>query len=153
MNGPPAMLAILNTKIYLALRRSKHQLRSMAIRSALPMAILGNRRSQLLFLTGILEEEFRKSSTFFRQEFKKDLWWQIPTFPVRGHTLITFNMFLSIFDQLSTLVSIFTIVPDNSYSTVVSILQTKWVPLCANVIKVWPLTYIILISNINNLEC
>jgi len=38
---PLAMLAILNTKIYLALRRSKHQLRSMAIRSALPMAILG----------------------------------------------------------------------------------------------------------------
>ena len=38
---PLAMLAILNTKIYLALRRSKAQLRSMAIRSALPMAILG----------------------------------------------------------------------------------------------------------------
>ena len=71
MNGPLAMLAILNTKIYLALRRSKHQLRSMAIRSALPMAILGNRRSQLPFLTGILEEEFRKSSAFFRQEFEK----------------------------------------------------------------------------------
>ena len=31
------------------------------------------------------------------------------------------SMFLSIFDQLSTLVSIFTTVPDNSYSTVVSI--------------------------------
>ena len=74
MNGPLAMLAILNTKIYLALRRSKHQLRSMAIRSALPMAILGNRRSQLPFQTGILEEEFRESSTFFRQEFEKDLW-------------------------------------------------------------------------------
>lgn len=38
---PLAMLAILNTKIYLALRRSKAQLRSMAIRAALPMAILG----------------------------------------------------------------------------------------------------------------
>ena len=38
---PLAMLAILNTKIYLALRRSKAQLRAMAIRSALPMAILG----------------------------------------------------------------------------------------------------------------
>ena len=40
---PLAMLAILNTKIYLALRRSKAQLRSMAIRSALPMAILGKK--------------------------------------------------------------------------------------------------------------
>jgi len=49
------------------------------------------------------------------------------------------STFLSIFDQVSTLVSIFTTVPDNSYSTVVSILQTKYVPLCANVIKVWPL--------------
>lgn len=38
---PLAMLAILNTKIYLALRKSKAQLRSMAIRAALPMAILG----------------------------------------------------------------------------------------------------------------
>ena len=38
---PFAMLAILNTKIYLALRKSKAQLRSMAIRAALPMAILG----------------------------------------------------------------------------------------------------------------
>ena len=35
------MLAILNTKIYLALRKSKAQLRSLAIRAALPMAILG----------------------------------------------------------------------------------------------------------------
>ena len=35
------------------------------------------------------------------------------------------STFLSIFDQLSTLDSIFTTVPDNSYSTVVSILQTK----------------------------
>ena len=35
------------------------------------------------------------------------------------------SMFLSIFDQLSTLVSIFTTVPGNSYSTAVSILQTK----------------------------
>ena len=39
--APLALLAILNTKIYLALRRSKAQLRSMAIRAALPMAILG----------------------------------------------------------------------------------------------------------------
>ena len=38
---PLAMLAILNTKIYLALRKSKAQLRSLAIRAALPMAILG----------------------------------------------------------------------------------------------------------------
>ena len=36
-----------------------------------------------------------------------------------------FSTFLSLFDQLSTLVSIFTTVPNNSYSTVVSILQTK----------------------------
>ena len=36
------------------------------------------------------------------------------------------SMFSSIFDQLSTLVSIFTTVTDNSYSTVVSILQTKY---------------------------
>ena len=49
------------------------------------------------------------------------------------------STFLSIFDQLSTLVSIFTTVPDNSYSTLVSILQTKYEPLCAIVIKVWPL--------------
>ena len=35
------------------------------------------------------------------------------------------STFLSIFDQISTLVSILTTVPDNSYSTVVSILQTK----------------------------
>ena len=35
------------------------------------------------------------------------------------------STFLYIFDQLSTLVSIFTTVADNSYSTVVSILQTK----------------------------
>ena len=38
---PLAMLAILNTKIYLALRKSKAELRSLAIRAALPMAILG----------------------------------------------------------------------------------------------------------------
>ena len=38
---PLSMLAILNTKIYLALRKSKAQLRSLAIRAALPMAILG----------------------------------------------------------------------------------------------------------------
>lgn len=37
---PLAILAILNSKIYLAIRRSKAQLRSLAIRSALPMAIL-----------------------------------------------------------------------------------------------------------------
>ena len=35
------------------------------------------------------------------------------------------STFLSIFDQLSTLVSIFTTVPGNSYTTAVSILQTK----------------------------
>ena len=35
------------------------------------------------------------------------------------------SMFLPIFDQLSTLVSMLTTVPDNSYSTVVRILQTK----------------------------
>ena len=40
---------------------------------------------------------------------------------LRGHTLIT----LACFCQFLTLVSIFTTVPDNSYSTVVSILQTK----------------------------
>jgi hypothetical protein len=39
--APLALLVILNTKIYLALRRSKAQLRSLAIRAALPMAILG----------------------------------------------------------------------------------------------------------------
>ena len=44
-------------------------------------------------------------------------------------------MFLSIFDKLSTLVSIFTAVPDHSYSIVVSILQL----ICYYVIKVWPL--------------
>ena len=45
---PLAMLAILNTKIYLALRRSKAQLRSMAIRSALPMAILGKKNTAIV---------------------------------------------------------------------------------------------------------
>ena len=39
---PFAMLAGLYTKIYLAMRRSRAQLRTMAIRAALPMAILGN---------------------------------------------------------------------------------------------------------------
>ena len=38
---PFAMLAGLYTKIYLAMRRSRAQLRTMAIRAALPMAILG----------------------------------------------------------------------------------------------------------------
>ncbi|CAB4060863.1 unnamed protein product [Lepeophtheirus salmonis] len=38
---PLILLAILNSKIYLAIRQSKHQLRTIAIRSALPMAILG----------------------------------------------------------------------------------------------------------------
>ena len=72
---PLAMLAILNTKIYLALRRSRHQLRSMAIRSALPMAILGNRQSQLLFLTGILEEEvIPLVICVFPTGIHKDLW-------------------------------------------------------------------------------
>jgi hypothetical protein len=38
---PLIVLALLNTKIYLAIRQSKQQLRILAIRSALPMAILG----------------------------------------------------------------------------------------------------------------
>ena len=37
---PLVLLALLNSKIFLAIRRSKQQLRSLAIRSALPMAIL-----------------------------------------------------------------------------------------------------------------
>ena len=44
---------------------------------------------------------------------------------IKGPYFNYVSTFLSIFDQLSTLVSIFTTVPDNSYSTVVSILQTK----------------------------
>ena len=38
---PFLVLAFLNTKIYLSIRHSKQQLRILAIRSALPMAILG----------------------------------------------------------------------------------------------------------------
>ena len=37
------MLAGLYTKIYFAMRRSRAQLRTMAIRAALPMAILGKK--------------------------------------------------------------------------------------------------------------
>ena len=54
--------------------------------------------------------------------------WNMITKIENTHKGLYFNYvstFLSIFDQLSTLVSIFTTVPDNSYSTVVSILQTK----------------------------
>ena len=38
---PLVILAMLNSKIYFSIRKSKHRLRSLAIRSALPMAILG----------------------------------------------------------------------------------------------------------------
>ncbi len=38
---PLLVLALLNSKIYLSIRQSKQQLRILAIRSALPMAILG----------------------------------------------------------------------------------------------------------------
>ena len=38
---PLGILAMLNSKIYFSIRKSKHRLRSLAIRSALPMAILG----------------------------------------------------------------------------------------------------------------
>ena len=43
------------------------------------------------------------------------------THPGKGPYFDYVSMFLSIFDQLTTLVSIFTTVPGNSYSTVVSI--------------------------------
>ena len=38
---PLGVLAVLNSKIYMSIRQSKQQLRILAIRSALPMAILG----------------------------------------------------------------------------------------------------------------
>ena len=38
---PLLVLALLNSKIYFSIRQSKQRLRSLAIRSALPMAILG----------------------------------------------------------------------------------------------------------------
>ena len=47
------------------------------------------------------------------------IWWD------KGPYFNYVSTFLSMFDQLSTLVSIFTTVTDKSYSTVVSILQTK----------------------------
>ena len=37
---PLLVLALLNSKIYFSIRQSKHRLRSLALRSALPMAIL-----------------------------------------------------------------------------------------------------------------
>ena len=38
---PLLILALLNSRIYISIRKSKQRLRSLAIRSALPMAILG----------------------------------------------------------------------------------------------------------------
>ncbi len=65
---PLLVLALLNSKIYLSIRQSKQQLRILAIRSALPMAILGQSAPSVPPLADLMGSTTSASSSSQQQQ-------------------------------------------------------------------------------------